>query len=75
MSQFALEPLLPNMEKRYWIFIDSELIDQAKTSDSKPLFTFVHFSYEFHGGKSGYEMISKFNPKTNGFTHVEMWVE
>ena len=75
MSQFALGPLLPNMEKRYWIFIDSELMDQAKTSDAKPLFTFVHFSYEFHGGTSGYGMISKFNPKINGFTHVEMWVE
>ena len=75
ITHFALGPLLPNMEKRYWLFIESELIDQAKISDSKSLFTLVYFSYDYHGGRSSYGMISKFNSKTNGFAHVDMWVE
>jgi hypothetical protein len=28
--KFTLEPLLPNMEKRYWIFVDSSLMQKVK---------------------------------------------
>ncbi|MGH9992509.1 MAG: hypothetical protein ACREAZ_07690 [Nitrososphaera sp.] len=72
-QKFVLGPLLPNMEKRYWIFVDSEQLNKAKEGTSD-LFTFVHFTYEYHGGKSGYGMISQFDPKSGTFVHKEMWV-
>jgi hypothetical protein len=74
IDSFMLGPLLPNMEKRYWIFINSDLIQKAK-SESSPLYTFVYFSYEYEGGKSSYGMISEYNPKTSIFVHKDMWVE
>ncbi|MGI0047942.1 MAG: hypothetical protein ACREAW_00230 [Nitrososphaera sp.] len=74
LDSFMLGPLLPNMEKRYWIFIDSDLIQKAKNGTT-PLYTFVDFSYEFEGGKSGYGMISEYNPKTGSFVHKDMWVD
>ena len=69
-----LGPLLPNMEKRYWIFIDSDLIQKGKSGTSQ-LYTFVYFSYEFEGGKSSYGMISEYNPRTGIFVHKDMWVD
>lgn len=74
IEKFVLGPLLPNMEKRYWIFIDSSEMQKAKESLSE-LYTYVHFLYEFHGGTSGYGMISQLDPKTGIFIHKEMWVD
>jgi len=74
LDKFVLGPLLPNMEKRYWMFLDSKLIQYAKEAKSE-LYTFVHFAYEFHGGTSGYGMISQFDPQSNAFVHKEMWVD
>lgn len=74
LSKFTLGPLLPNMEKRYWIFVDSDSIEKTRSSNSQ-LFTYIHFSYDYHGGKSGYGMISQFDPKGNAFVHKEMWVD
>lgn len=73
-EKFVLGPLLPNMEKKYWIFIDSNEMQQAKEAKSE-LYTFIHFLYEFHGGTSGYGMISRLDPKTGLFVHKEMWVD
>jgi len=73
-DSFVIGPLLPNMEKRYWIFIDSRLIQGSKDGASQ-LYTLVHFSYEYEGGKSSYGMISEYNPKTGIFIHKDMWVE
>jgi hypothetical protein len=46
LSKFDLGPLLPSMEKRYWIFIDAELLERAKndTARSIPSFTFCTLS-------------------------------
>ena len=74
LESFSLGPLLPNMEKRYWFFIESDLIQNAKDG-SKEIFTLLYFTYEHIGGKSGYGMISHFDPKTNSFLHKDMWVE
>lgn len=74
LEKFVLGPLLPNMEKRYWLFIDSDEMQRAKESKSE-LFTYVHFTYEFHGGTSGYGMISQLDPKSGTFIHKEMWVD
>ena len=71
---FNLGPLLPNMEKHYWIFIDSNLIQKAKEEKEK-IFSALYFEYPISGGKSGYGMISEYNPKTDGFEHKDMWVD
>lgn len=74
LDKFVLGPLLPNMEKKYWIFIDSTDIQKTKEGSSG-LYLFVHFIYEYHGGKSGYGMISQFDPKSGIFVHKDMWVD
>jgi hypothetical protein len=74
LTTFDLGPLLPQMEKRYWIFIDSDTMKRVKES-SQSLYTLLHFSYEFAGGKGGYGMISMFDPKTDNFVHKDMWID
>ena len=74
MEKFNLGPMLPNMEKHYWFFIDPDVMEKAKQVEKK-IFTMIYFEYPVSGGKSGYGMISEFVPKTNGFVHKDMWVE
>jgi hypothetical protein len=74
IEKFILGPLLPNMEKKYWLFLESKDVENAK-NESSQLFTFVHFTYEYKGGKSGYGMISQFDPKISLFVHKDMWVD
>ena len=73
-NQFQLGPLLPGMEKRYWIFIENERYLKAVEGTSN-LFIFIYFSYVFSGRKSGYGMISQLDNKTNNFVHKEMWID
>lgn len=73
-DKFTLGPLLPNMEKHYWLFLDSALLQKVKDGNSQ-LFTMVYFSYEFSGGKAGYGMISQFDGKTGTFLHKDRWVD
>jgi len=73
-QKFDLGPLLPNMEKHYWFFIDSELIKKSQDGSTK-IFISLYFEYNAMGKKSGYGMISEYLPKTNSFMHKEMWVE
>jgi len=35
----------------------------------------LYFEYPVTDGKSGYGMISEYDPQNNGFTHKDMWVE
>jgi len=73
-NQFQLGPLLPGMEKRYWIFIENERYIKAIEGTSN-LFIFIYFSYVFSGRKSGYGMISQLDNKTTKFVHKEMWID
>ena len=73
-ERFNLGPLLPNMEKRYWIFIDTALMENAEQGTSG-LFVVIYFSYEFAGGKSAYGMISQYDRKSGVFIHRDMWLE
>jgi hypothetical protein len=73
-DKFTIGPLLPNMEKHYWLSLDSALLQKVK-DDNSQLFTMVYFSYEFPGGKAGYGMISQFDAKTGTFLHKDMWVD
>ncbi len=74
IERFNLGPMLPNMEKHYWFFIDCELIQKAKEGKVK-IFIALNFEYPLTQGTSGYGMISEYNPKMNGFIHKDMWVE
>ena len=71
---FNLGPMLPHMEKHYWVFIDSSLIKKAKEGSEK-IFSALYFEYPVSGGKSGYGMISEYDPQNDGFIHKDMWVE
>jgi uncharacterized repeat protein (TIGR01451 family) len=73
-NQFKLGPLLPGMEKRYWIFIENERHKKAIEGTSN-IYIFIYFLYLFSGGKSGYGMISQLDNKTNNFVHKEMWID
>jgi uncharacterized repeat protein (TIGR01451 family) len=73
-NQFQLGPLLPGMEKRYWVFIENEKYRRAMDGTSN-IFIFIYFFYLFSGGKSGYGMISQLDNKTNNFVHKEMWID
>jgi uncharacterized repeat protein (TIGR01451 family) len=73
-NQFQLGPLLPGMEKRYWVFIENEKYRRAMEGTSN-IFIFIYFLYLFSGGKSGYGMISQLDKKTNNFVHKEMWID
>ena len=73
-NEFHIGPLLPGMEKRYWIFIENE--QYRKTVEGATnIFVFIYFSYIYSGGKSGYGMISQLDNKTNNFVHREMWID
>lgn len=74
IDKFNLGPLLPNMEKRYWFFIDSHAMQKAKDGNAQ-IFIALYFGYELMEGKSGYGMISQFDSKTNAFVHKDMWVD
>ena len=73
VERFNLGPMLPNMEKHYWFFIDCDLIESAKKGE-KEIFIALFFEYPLTEGSSGYGMISQYNPQMNGFVHKDMWV-
>jgi len=73
IDKFNLGPMLPNMEKHYWFFIDSKLIQKAKEGKTK-IFIALYFEYPTMEETGGYGMISEYNTKTNGFVHRDMWV-
>ena len=74
VEKFNLGPMLPNMEKHYWIFIDCDLIEKAKKGEIT-VFIALYFEYPTNQDKSGYGMISEYNPRMNSFMHKDMWVE
>lgn len=69
-----LGPLMPNMEKHFWFFIAKELIAQTEKKKEK-LYTALYFEYTSSFGKSGYGMISEYNPQSGIFVHHDMWVD
>ena len=73
-SEFHIGPLLPGMEKRYWVFVENERYRKTMDGTSN-LFVFIYFTYLYSGGKSGYGMISQLDSKTNNFVHREMWLD
>lgn len=71
---FDIGPLLPNMEKHYWLYVDKKMFDDALAS-KKMIQTAMYFDYEHIGHKNGYGMTSELNPETKKFVHRDMWVD
>lgn len=74
VNTFNIGPMLPNMEKHYWLSISKEMLENAIAA-KKPIHTAVYFEYENIGQKNGYGMISELNPNTKSFIHKDMWVD
>jgi len=74
VESLDLGPMLPNMEKHYWFFIERELCKKVQDGQGK-LFTILYFEYKGYTGTSGYGMISEYNPQTKNFNHRDMWVD
>lgn len=73
-NEFHLGPLLPGMEKKYWVFIEDEKYSKTMQGTAN-LFIFIYFTYVYSGGISGYGMISQLDNKTSNFVHREMWID
>ena len=71
---FNIGPMLPNMEKRYWLYVNRELLKNSIDSN-KIIHTGLYFTYENLKKKNGYGMISELNPQTRSFVHKNMWVD
>lgn len=71
---FNIGPMLPNMEKRYWLYVNNEVIQKAINS-KKIIHTAMYFSYENLNIRNGYGMISELDPQTKNFVHKDMWVD
>jgi hypothetical protein len=74
LDSYDLGPLLPDMEKHYWFFIEKDLWEKAQRGEEK-IFTLIYFEYQSPSGKSGYGMLSEFNPNSNNFIHKDMWID
>ena len=74
VNSYDLGPVMPTMEKHYWFFIDSETWKKAD-SGTEPLHTGLYFEYNHGEKKSGYGMLSEYNPTTKNFVHKDMWID
>jgi len=72
VNKFSLGPMLPNMEKSYWFYLDSDEMQKARKNAAQ-VFIGIYISYEFSGGKNGYGLISHFDSYEDGFVKTEMW--
>lgn len=71
---FGMGPMLPNMEKHYWFFVESDLWQKAQEGKTE-LFTAIYFEYDVSGVSNGYGMISQYIPSAKNFIHKEMWID
>lgn len=74
LTEFNLGPLLPNMEKKYWFFIEPEMWNKI-VNENETVFVALYFEYPSLAGKNGYGMISEYNKNNDSFTHQEMWID
>src|SRR5574341_556381 len=74
LDEFNLGPLLPNMEKSYWFFVEPQMWNKITKGDEN-LFLALYFEYPSLAGKNGYGMISEYNKNNDSFVHHEMWID
>ncbi len=71
---FSLGPMLPNMEKRYWFFIENEKW-QTILANQETLFTGIYFEYQANSKINGYGIISEYVTSSQNFIHKDMWID
>ena len=71
-NKFSLGPLLPEMEKNYWFYIDSDKMQKAR-SNAAEVYIGLYISYDLLHGKNGYGIIGHFDSHENNFVKTEMW--
>lgn len=71
---FNLGPMLPNMEKRYWFFLEPDLWEKILSGQEK-LFTGVYFEYSANQNRNGYGIISEYVFTSRNFIHYDMWID
>lgn len=72
INHISLGPILPNMEKRYWLDVKNSIIETAKNENGQ-IFTAILLEYPLSFGKSEYGLISEINTSSFAFTHIDMW--
>jgi hypothetical protein len=71
---FALGPMLPNMEKRYWFFIEKQRWADVESGKAS-LFTGIYFNYQVNSRQNGYGIISEYSSSSKNFIHKDMWID
>jgi len=73
-SKFELGPMLPNMEKSYWFFIDRDRWKKI-LDGQESLFTGIYFEYQVNSKSNGYGIISEYVSASKNFVHSDMWID
>jgi len=71
-NELDLGPILPNMEKSYWFYIDSDVMKNARNNEEQ-IYVCLSISYESLDGKYRYGIVYKYDSHKNGFVKTEMW--
>jgi len=71
-ERFDLGPLHPEMEKDFWFYVNSDLIQQA-TSNHSQIFIGIYMSYESQEDSNGYGIMYQYNNQTDVFDRIETW--
>ncbi len=71
LSEFNLGPLLPQMEKTYWLLVDPSMWE--KISNNESLCFAIYFEYPSITGLNGYGMISEYNVNQT-IVNKDMWL-
>ena len=72
--EFNLGPLLPQMEKNYWFFVEPSMWEKISNGDDS-LFIGIYFEYPTITDSNGYGMISEYSKNNQTFIHKEMWID
>ena len=72
LAEFNLGPLLPQMEKTYWLFVDPSMWEKILNNAS--LCIGIYFEYQSITGLNGYGMISEYNVNQT-IVNKDMWLD
>jgi len=72
LDEFNLGPLLPQMEKTYWLFVDPSMWEKI-SNNHESIYAAIYFQYESISGLNGYGMISEFKIN-HTIVNKDMWL-
>jgi len=71
-NDLDLGPMLPFMEKSYWFYVDSDVMQKLRKNEEQ-IYACLFISYESEGGKYQYGIVYKYDSHEDGFVKTEMW--